>query len=130
MAYAKPFEGGDIPKERSEFESAIEMDSCSENDDGDNKSDLGEDDTKSNNDNITEGYLYKIQGNKMKKIYFKLICKDLYYYKSKNNKRHKGIHNLSGVFIQSNGLVKLGDKQFYCFTIIFPTKSRKYYLSN
>ena len=66
----------------------------------------------------------------MKKIYFKLICKDLYYYKSKNNKRHKGIHNLTGVFIQSNGLVKLGDKQFYCFTIIFPTKPRKYYLTN
>ena len=83
------------------------------------------------NDNVlTEGYLFKIQENKVKKIYFKLICKDLYYYKSKTNKRHKGIHNLSGVFIQSNGLVKLGDKQFYCFTIIFPTKPRKYYLSN
>ena len=54
----------------------------------------------------------------------------LYYYKSKNNKRHKGIHNLSGVFIQDNGLVKLGDKKFFCFTIIFPTKPRKYYLSN
>ena len=83
-----------------------------------------------NNNILTEGYLFKIQENKVKKIYFKLICKDLYYYKSKNNKRHKGMHNLSGVFIQSNGLVKLGDKQFYCFTIIFPTKSRKYYLSN
>ena len=83
-----------------------------------------------NNNILTEGYLFKIQENKVKKIYFKLICKDLYYYKSKNNKRHKGMHNLSGVFIQSNGLVKLGDKQFYCFTIIFPTKSRKYYLSD
>ena len=83
-----------------------------------------------NNNILTEGYLFKIQENKVKKIYFKLICKDLYYYKSKNNKRHKGIHNLSGVFIQSNGLVKLGDKQFYCFTIIFPTKPRKYYLTN
>ena len=82
------------------------------------------------NDVLTEGYLFKIQDNKVKKIYFKLICKDLYYYKSKNNKRHKGIHNLSGVFIQDNGLVKLGDKKFFCFTIIFPTKPRKYYLSN
>jgi len=86
--------------------------------------------SKINNNVLTEGYLFKIQENKVKKIYFKLICKDLYYYKSKTNKRHKGIHNLSGVFIQSNGLVKLGDKQFYCFTIIFPTKPRKYYLSN
>ena len=82
------------------------------------------------NDVLTEGYLFKIQDNKVKKIYFKLICKDLYYYKSKNNKRHKGIHNLSGVFIQDNGLVKLGDKKYFCFTIIFPTKPRKYYLSN
>ena len=83
-----------------------------------------------NNNILTEGYLFKIQENKVKKIYFKLICKDLYYYKSKTNKRHKGIHNLSGVFIQSNGLVKLGDKKFYCFTILFPTKPRKYYLTN
>ena len=82
------------------------------------------------NDVLTEGYLLKIKDKKVKKIYFKLICKDLYYYKSKNNKRHKGIHNLSGVFIQDNGLVKLGDKKFFCFTIIFPTKPRKYYLSN
>ena len=86
--------------------------------------------SKLNNDVLTEGYLFKIQDKKVKKIYFKLICKDLYYYKDKNNKRHKGIHNLSGVFIQDNGLVKLGDKQYYCFTIIFPTKPRKYYLSD
>ena len=86
--------------------------------------------SKINNNVLTEGYLFKIQENKVKKIYFKLICKDLYYYKSKTNKRHKGIHNLSGVFIQSNGLVKLGDKKFFCFTIIFPTKARKYYLSD
>ena len=83
-----------------------------------------------NNNILTEGYLFKIQDKKVKKIYFKLICKDLYYYKSKSNKRHKGIHNLSGVFIQNNGLVKLGNKQYYCFTIIFPTKARKYYLSD
>ena len=86
--------------------------------------------SRTNNNILTEGYLFKIQDKKVKKIYFKLICKDLYYYKSKSNKRHKGIHNLSGVFIQSNGLVKLGNKQYYCFTIIFPTKARKYYLSD
>ena len=86
--------------------------------------------SRTNNNILTEGYLFKIQDKKVKKIYFKLICKDLYYYKSKSNKRHKGIHNLSGVFIQSNGIVKLGNKQYYCFTIIFPTKARKYYLSD
>ena len=130
MPYAKPFEGGDLPKERSEFESGIELDSASENDDTDNKSDLGGDDTKINNDNITEGYLYKIQGNKMKKIYFKLICKDLYYYKSKEHKKHKGMHNLSGVYIKDEGTVKINDKKLYCFNIIFPLKERKYYVSD
>ena len=99
LAYARPFEGGDLPKERKEFESAIEMDSASENED--NKSDFGEgDDIGNNNEDITEGYLYKIQDNKMKKIYFKLICKDLYYYNSKEHKKHKGMHNLSGVYIK------------------------------
>ena len=86
--------------------------------------------SKINNDMLTDGYLLKIQGNKVKKIYFKLICKDLYYYKSHNNKKHSGIHNLSGVFIKDNGLVNIGNKKFFCFTIIFPTKQRKYYLND
>ena len=129
LAYARPFEGGDLPKkEKSEFESAIEMDSASENEDNENKNDLGEDDTANNNDNITEGYLYKIQGNKMKKIYFKLICKDLYYYKSKEHKKHKGMHNLSGVYIKDEGTVTINDKKLYCFNVIFPSKERKYYV--
>ena len=129
LAYARPFEGGDLPKkEKSEFESAIEMDSASENEDNENKNDLGEDDIANNNDNITEGYLYKIQGNKMKKIYFKLICKDLYYYKSKEHKKHKGMHNLSGVYIKDEGTVTINDKKLYCFNVIFPSKERKYYV--
>jgi len=129
LAYARPFEGGDLPKkEKSEFESAIEMDSASENEDNENKNDLGEDDITNNNDNITEGYLYKIQGNKMKKIYFKLICKDLYYYKSKEHKKHKGMHNLSGVYIKDEGTVTINDKKLYCFNVIFPSKERKYYV--
>ena len=129
LAYARPFEGGDLPKkEKSEFESAIEMDSASENEDNENKNDIGEDDISNNNDNITEGYLYKIQGNKMKKIYFKLICKDLYYYKSKEHKKHKGMHNLSGVYIKDEGTVTINDKKLYCFNVIFPSKERKYYV--
>jgi serine/threonine protein kinase len=128
--FARPFEGGDFQKEKKEFESAIEMDSASENED-DNKSDLGGDDIDNQtNEDITEGYLYKIQGNKMKKIYFKLICKDLYYYKSKEHKKHKGMHNLSGVYIKDEGTVTINDKKLYCFNIIFPTKERKYYVAD
>ena len=129
LAYTRPFEGGDLPKEKKEMESAIEIDSASENED--NKSDLGEgDDFGNSNEDITEGYLYKIQDNKMKKIYFKLICKDLYYYKSKEHKKHKGMHNLSGVYIKDEGAVTISDKTLYCFSVIFPSKERKYYVSD
>ena len=135
LPYARPFEGRDIPKEKSSMlESNIDFDnSVSDNEDNDgNKSDLGGDDNDNNNnsENVTEGYLYKIQGNKMKKIYFKLICKDLYYYKSKEHKKHKGMHNLSGVYIKDEGTVTINDKKLYCFNIIFPSKERKYYVSD
>jgi len=56
--------------------------------------------------------LYKIQENKTKKIYFKLICKDLSYYKSKEHKKHKGIHNLSGVYIKDEGVWELIIKNY------------------
>ena len=41
-----------------------------------------------------EGYLYKYIDKKMRKLYFKLIYKDLYYFKNKEDKSHKGMHNL------------------------------------
>ena len=49
-----------------------------------------------------EGYVYKYSQTqkKMKKTYFRLIGKDLYYYKKKEEKNHRGMHNLSGVFIK------------------------------
>ena len=131
LGYARPFEGGDLlKKEKSEFESAIEIDSGSEDEGDDNKKDLNNEEVNNNNEDVTEGYLYKIQGNKMKKIYFKLIYKDLYYYKSKDNKKHKGMHNLSGVYIKDEGIVQISDKKLYCFNIIFPSKERKYYVSD
>ena len=66
----------------------------------------------------------------MKKIYFRLICKDLYFYKSKDDKKHKGMHNLSGVYIKDEGTVDINGKKLYCFNIIFPSKERKYYLQD
>ena len=119
FTFAKPFENGELPKVKSELESVIELDS-----------DYEEDDNLNNNNEITEGYLYKNQGNKMKKIYFRLIHKDLYYYKSKDNKKHKGMHNLSGVYIKDEGEIKISNQTFYCFNIIFPSKERKYYVSD
>lgn len=76
---------------------------------------------------LVEGYLYKIQDNKMKKIYFKLICKDMYYYKSKEDEKHKGMHNLSGVYVNEEQSMIINKRQLYCFSICFPKKVRKYY---
>ena len=128
LAYARPFNGDDLQREKTEFESAI--DSASDNEDPNNKSDLEDDATQNTSEDITDGYLYKIQDNKMKKIYFKLICKDLYYYKSKEHKKHKGMHNLSGVYIRDEGAVTINSKKLYCFSVIFPSKERKYYVSD
>ena len=55
------------------------------------------------NKDITYGsYLYKISTNskKLKKLYFKLYNKDLYYMKSSESKVYKGIHNLSHYFLE------------------------------
>ena len=36
----------------------------------------------------------------MRKLYFKLVHKDLFFYKDKNDVSHRGMHNLSGLFIK------------------------------
>ena len=132
FSYARPFEGRDIPKnsEKNNSNEKNNIDTDDENDEEDSNKMIEEDQLNENKDDITEGYLYKIQANKMKKIYFRLICKDLYYYKSKDTKKHKGMHNLSGVYIKDLGIVTINEKKLYCFNIIFPSKERKYYLQN
>lgn len=77
-----------------------------------------------------EGFLYKLQDNTIKKIYFKLICKDLYYYKSKEDEKHKGMHNLSGVFVKEEDAINYQEKKLYCFSVLFPAKKRQYYCDN
>ena len=80
-------------------------------------------------DNIQmEGYIYKKQDDKIKQIYFKLIYKDLYYYKSKEDTKHKGMHNLSGVYVKEEEPSLIDGKKFYSFVIVFPAKERKYYV--
>lgn len=75
-----------------------------------------------------EGYLYKItRSNKLKKLWFKLIHKDLYYFKDKDLKIHKGMHNLSGVFVNEEENLKYEDKDLLCFSITYPKKIRNYY---
>jgi hypothetical protein len=75
-----------------------------------------------------EGNLYKmIDNKKLKRLYFKLIHKDLYFFKNEKEKSHKGMHNLSGVFIKENPTNVFNDMTFYSFSLIFPSKTRIYY---
>jgi tRNA A-37 threonylcarbamoyl transferase component Bud32 len=55
-----------------------------------------------NNKFIYESFLYKITPNtkKLKKLYFKLYDKNLYYYKNENSPIHKGMHNLCHYFLE------------------------------
>ena len=133
FSFARPFEGRDIPKNKNNNDNKElkENDSEDEIDEEDNNNEINEEENnEKEKEEITEGYLYKIQDNKMKKIYFRLICKDLYYYKSKDIKKHKGMHNLSGVYIKDEGAVTISNRKLYCFNIIFPTKERKYYVQD
>ena len=78
-----------------------------------------------------EGYLYKLIDNiKLKRLWFKLLYKDFYFYKEKEDKIHKGMHNLSGVFLKENPPVNFNDIKFYNFSIIYPKRERIYYTND
>ena len=77
-----------------------------------------------------QGKLYKYVNDKFKELWFKLIYKDLYYYKNKNEKVHRGMHNLSGLFLKTEGLQEIKGRKMYCFSIAFPSKNRIYYCDN
>ena len=93
--------------------------------DGNGKQNIKENlESESNNYN---GYIYKLVKEKMVKIWFKLFYKDLFYYKNKDDKNHKGMHNLSGLFLKKEATKILDDKIYYSFSIIFPNKKRTYF---
>ena len=78
-----------------------------------------------------ENYIYKkSDGNRLKKYYLVLIDKDIYYYKSEQKKEVLGMHNLSGCFFKENSSEKINDKIYYCFSVVFPKKERKYYVGS
>ena len=77
-----------------------------------------------------QGKLYKYVNEKFKELWFKLVYKDLYYYKNKNEKVHRGMHNLSGLFLKTEGLQEIKGRKMWCFSIAFPSKNRVYYCDN
>ena len=92
--------------------------------------DLEDDEEEENKGMNYQGKLYKFVSDKLKELWFKLIYKDLYYYKNKNEKVHRGMHNLSGLFLKAEGVKDIRGKKLYCFSIAFPSKSRVYYCDN
>ena len=78
-----------------------------------------------------EGYVYKYSTaqNKMKKTYFKLIGKDLYYYKNKEEEKHRGMHNLSGVYIKKGENITIDGKTYFNITIVYK-EEKAYYFDN
>jgi Ca2+-binding EF-hand superfamily protein len=77
-----------------------------------------------------QGYLYKLIDNKMRKLWFKLVHRDLYFFKDKNEDSHRGMHNLSGLFIQVEEAKVFEGKKYYCFSVVYPAKTRIYYCTD
>ena len=84
------------------------------------------DDLESEKNNYT-GYIYKLNKGKMIKLWFKLLYKDLFYYKNNQDINHIGMHNLSGIFLKIEPMKILNNIIYYSFSLIFPKKTRTYY---
>ena len=98
----------------------------------DNKEDdNAQDDIEEENFVRYEGYVYKYSQTqkKMKRTYFRLIGKDLYYYKKKEEKNHRGMHNLSGVFIKKGDDFKYDGKKYLSIVIVYKSE-KSYYFDN
>ena len=74
-----------------------------------------------------EGYLFKLVENKMRRLWFKLVHKDLYFYKDQKDVSHRGMHNLSGLFVQIEPNKTFENKNYYSFSVVYPAKTRVYY---
>jgi len=74
----------------------------------------------------------KATETKLKKYWYCLLGKELYVYKKKEEEKHKGMHNLMGVFIKEEEEEHLDTTTvLYPFSLIFPgNKPRTYYLLN
>ena len=71
----------------------------------------------------------KATETKLKTYWYCLLGKELYVYKNNNEEKHKGMHNLVGVFLQDEPEEVFEGKTLYPFKLIFPpNKSRIYYL--
>ena len=123
---------GRLPNELFDDENVFFFSQMEENEDDnleENKVDVIKENLESEKNNY-EGYIYKFNNEKMIKLWFRLFYKDLFYYKNKNDLNHRGMHNLSGLFLKEEPKKVLNNKTFYSFSIIFPSKKRIYFCDN
>lgn len=75
-----------------------------------------------------KGTMYRESGERKLKAYFyRLTNKELYYSKKETDEKHKGIYALTNVFIREEEPEPHDDKFVYSFTLMFPSKERKFY---
>ena len=119
----------DEQDEEYEDESSSKRNNQKKNVDKSNMEDEENEEEDIDNKNIKyEGYLTKIRKDgELKKLYFKLLYHDLYFFKSQTETEHGGVHNLCDVFIKEGNPSNYNGKYLYCFSIIYPEKERKYY---
>lgn len=78
-----------------------------------------------------EGYIFKISKKReIKKLYYKLIDRDLFVYKHQQDKNHFEMNNLSGVFFKEGKIVTICDNCYYCFSLEFKLKNKVYFVDN
>lgn len=85
------------------------------------------------NNNITHsGYIFKLTNKHTLKVFYcKLLANDLFYYKTSQHQQHEGMHHLSNnVFFQVNSRFLYNDVYFYSFSLVFPKKTRTYYVQH
>ena len=120
----------DEQDEEYEDDSSLQKKNQKKNNDksNDEEEEENEEDDEKNKNIKFEGYLLKIRKDgELKKLYFKLLHHDLYFFKSDTDNEHGGVHNLCDVFIKEGNPYTYKGKYLYSFSIIYPEKERKYY---
>ena len=89
-----------------------------------------------NNIIFHEGLIFKFAKdennkiNKIKKIFFRIIGKDLYYYKKSDIINHKGINNLTCSFVKKGEDVVINEIKYFSIIINYYKKEKIYYFDN
>jgi len=59
-----------------------------------------------------------------------LLHRDFYYFKNEHDTQHKGMHNISGVFLKEENKTTLEGKEYFTFSMSYPKKTRYYFIDN